>query len=156
MTQEQKAPRKLLSGKLKRAEFERTVYRIKPEDGTEFEDIMKPEYWAHVGRVLRPFDIIEVLFENGTHYVELVVVDCGDLWAKVAVKTDLNLATEKKSADEVREEAVGNAPYSVAYKGPTVKWAVIRNSDNEYVEKGMATKAEAESWLTNYLKALAA
>lgn len=144
---------KLLSGKLKRAEHERMVYRIKPDDGTEIEDIMRPEFWAHVGRVLRPFDLIEVVFNNGQRFLELVVMDAGPLWAKVAIKTDIDLASAKKEAGEVRDEVEANAQYRVEWKGGA-KWCVIRASDNEIIERNLASKEEAGKYLDNYLKVM--
>lgn len=148
--------RKLLGGKLKRAEHERMVYRIKPDDGTTLEDIMKQEYWAHVGKQLRTMDIIEVVFQDGSRYVELLVVDSGPLWAKVAVKADIDLTAKKVEAAEAREQAAEDAPYKVEYRGPNDKWCVIRKSDGEKIEKGFASKEDANTHLDSFQKAMAA
>ena len=146
--------RKLLGGKLKRAEHERMVYRVKDlDEGTEVQDIMKPEFWCHVGRVLRPFDLIEVLMDNGGRYVELVVMDAGPLWAKVAIKTDINLAGEKLAAAETRAENEENAPYKAEWKGGA-KWCVIRQSDGEIIERGLSSKDEANKYIEQYNKVL--
>lgn len=148
--------RKLTAGKLKRLEFASTTYRIHPEDGTTLDDVLRPEYWAHVGEILRPFDKIEVVFDDGTRFTELLVLDTKRLYAKVAVLVDADLTAGKKEAADDAKAAVEKPDYTVEYKGSIAKWSVIRASDNERVKDGMASRDEAEQYLKDYLKALAA
>lgn len=147
--------RKLLGGKLKRAEFERTVYRICPEYGTTLEDLLKPEYWSHVGKQLRHFDKIEVVFEDSSRYLELVVIDCAPLWAKVSVVLDLDLTDEKEEANKVRQDKDTNGDFRVEWGGNNQKFRVIRVADKEKIKEGFATKAEAEKWVEEHRKTVA-
>lgn len=150
-----KGVQKLLAGKLKRADYERTVYRITPDASHSMDDILLPEYWAHIGHQLRPFDIIEVRFPDASRYVELLVVDCGRLWAKVVVKSDVSLiqAKEQAAADKVIAEE--SAPYFVKFRGGA-KFCIVRRSDGEILNKDIPTKDEAEEILKQIMAVMAA
>jgi hypothetical protein len=52
--------------------------------GTKIEDVLQPQYWAHVAGQLGPYTRIEVL-ETGEWMLELLVINCGRNWAKVQV-----------------------------------------------------------------------
>jgi hypothetical protein len=45
--------------------------------------------------------------------------------------------------------------YKVEYKGPTKKHCVIRLSDNEIVQEGIAQKSEAQRWVSEHVRAIA-
>lgn len=147
--------RQLSPAKLKRAEFERQTYRIYPEYPTALEDVLKPEYWSHVGKTLRHYDKIEVVFEDGSVYAELLVMDCGPQWAKVAILSLIDLREAKADAETVREsQEVSKAPYKVEWKGPNMKWTVIRSADGEKLKVECQSKEDAAKWLDGYLKTL--
>lgn len=153
---EKKNPPSLLEGNLKRSEYERTEYRVKTKEGETLEDVLAPEYWTHVGYKLRPFDKIEVVFHDGSRYLELIVVDCAKLWAKVAIIVDKSLADEAGDAIAKREAEDGEGPYFVKFVSPTLRYCIIRRSDNQRVAEGYAGKKEATDKMLEFIKTMAA
>lgn len=93
-----KGPRKLNAGDLKRAEVARPDYRLViKESAITIEDILRPEYWANVGGMFAkdwPFSIIEVVWEDGSKYLRLIVMECGALYANVKILEVVMLAEQ--------------------------------------------------------------
>jgi hypothetical protein len=144
--------RKLIVPRFKNAEYERTIYQACVEAGVAFEEVQNPAFWGHVGEKLRPNDRIEVIAEDGAYFAELLVISCDRLWAKTAVLRFVELSAPDVSAELLSPLAAG---YKVDYKGPHKKHVVIRLSDNEIVKDGIATKAEANGWVSEHVKTLA-
>lgn len=136
---------KLAIPRFKQADYVRTVHAIVPEDGTPYEALFEPSYWAHVAEKMKPFDRVEVRAEDGSYYAELIVLASERLAARVAeiVKVDL----------EVPEQEI-NSEYKVKWKGPQHKWAVVRISDGETVHKGSDTPEQAQKALAELVKTL--
>lgn len=133
----------------KQADFERTVHAVCPPYGIEFATLLEPSYWAHVAAMFKPRDRIEVYPEDGSYYAELFVVAAGRQWAKVVElrKVDLNAGAAIP---------VPAAEFVVNWGGPSHKHRVIRKSDNTVLKSGFSTPEEANAWLADYQKALAA
>ena len=134
------------------AEFARQVFRITSPAGVSIEEIIDPSYWAHVARRLTPYDIIEVVPEDGAFYARLIVVNTGKLFAKVQIieKIDLNTPVNVTAA-------IAMNLFDTKYAGPNAKWRVIRKSDNAVVSKEpFGTQQEAEEWLEKNIKDMAA
>lgn len=149
---------KLLGGRLKRAEFERTVYSVVPDDGTSRKRVMEPDFWAHVGKILRPRDAIEVTFTgDNAGMLELIVVDAGPLWAKVVEKSWTPFQRQDfQESSELRKSQEDNAEYEVIWGSPSIQYCVVRKTDKERIFTGLANKEEAQKKLDDYVKALAA
>jgi hypothetical protein len=143
--------RKLIVPRFKNAEYERVIYQACPENGVSFEDVLQPEFWSHVADKLKPTDRIEVLAEDGSYFAELLVIDAGRLYAKVAVLRFVELASSEVPADLAGDLA----EFKVEFKGPVLKHVVVRQSDKQYVQEGIARKADAEAWIREHVKALA-
>src|SRR5690349_16586133 len=95
----------LKEARFKRAENERTIWTATVEAGIPFEDVLKPEFWAHIAsKMYNPphrtgwGDRIEVYPDDMTYYAELFVHDAGPNWAKVSVlqKHDFGMAEREK------------------------------------------------------------
>jgi len=144
---------KLQPALLRNAEFERTIYTVTPEHGTQFEAMLQPKYWANVAYKFKPGDRIEVTAENGEWYAELMVIACARLWAKVAPLRFVEL-TEAAPAGEAAAESDPANDYKVGWGGNSAKWRVTRESDKQVLRDKFQTREEAESWLKDYLKAV--
>jgi hypothetical protein len=133
------------------AEFRRTTYSVVTEGGTTVDEILRPEYWSHVARKLKPYDKIEVLAEEGTFYLELLVLRV--LTGAVVVKL-LNHA-ELESSPAAGDE---DPDIEIKYSGPIKKYRVTRKSDGKVLAEGeeVATRQMAEQFVIEYRKALAA
>ena len=132
----------LASNRLHLAEHRRNIFDVVPEHGTPFDALMDSGYWAHVSAKLKPGDRIEVRAEDGSYYAELIVQDAGRLYAKVAVLTHVKL-----DAVEVKEGGLSLDGYEVAWKGPQLKWCVLRGKDRL---KDNMTKGEAIHWMQSH------
>jgi hypothetical protein len=135
----------LASNRLHFAENRRNVFCVTPEHGTPYDAILKDDYWAHVSAKMKPGDRIEVLAEDGSYFAELLVQDAGRLYAKVA-----SLRHVKLDAVEVKEGGLVMEGYEVAWKGPQLKWCVLRGKDR--LKEGM-DKATAIHWMQSHAKA---
>lgn len=147
-------PRKLPPRSLAQAEFARNVWSIVPEQGTTLQEILTPEYFAHVGIKFKPRDKIEVCFNDMSYYAELLVIDTDRLWTKTAVIFAVDLAGEKAAAAAAREQ-LNQTEYIPRYTNITDKWTVIRLSDNQTVSSFHGTKQDADKWIVEHMKAMA-
>lgn len=145
-------PAKLTPARLKAAEFDRTIWRARLENGADLSDIIHPEYWAHVSRQFKPGDIIEVIPDDNTSFTVLYVLAASSNWAKVLELSHKNFLGD----DEEQESDAGSdeLDFEVKWGGNTDRFRVIRKSDGEVVHSGSPTKADAEKWLTDYKIAL--
>jgi hypothetical protein len=128
--------------RFKLAEAVRNVWVVNAEQGTTVNDVLEPAYWAHVAQRLRPYDHIEVRIDTGEWLLSLLVLGCDRNWAKVHVLHRYEL--EKAETDMPKAKK-----HRVEWKGPQLKWCVIRNSDNEIIFKEME-KAEAHAQMAHH------
>ena len=126
------------------AEYGRIVYRALPPAGTVLDDILKPEYWAHVAHkfVMAPHQSaakIEVLPQDNAWYAEVLVVAVrkGALLVKPVLIAELN---DAMAVDAALPEA--EPLYDVEFGGAH-KWRIKRIADNAVIEHGFASKDEA-------------
>ena len=139
----------LSSKHFKLADSVRTMRAITVEFGTKFEDVLKPEYFAHVAEDLRPWDVIEVRPEDETYFAHLLVRSSGRNWAVVALLDKTDLAPGIEDVQDTPE-------YKVGWGGPAQKFRVIRLSDNMVVSKEHSDALSAQTWLHEHLKAVKA
>ena len=130
----------LMQDRLKLAESTRMIFSVTPEQGVEFKDMLKPEYWAHVGAKLHPGARIEVLAEDNTWFAELFVVACARNWAKVTTLRFVELAESETPSDP--EDL-----YDTNWGGANARHRVIRKTDKAVIKDGFATKADAKRWI---------
>ena len=116
---------------------------VTAEAGTTVGDVLEPMYWAHCATEMQPFNRIEVVLETGEWMLELLVINTGRNWAQVHVlhKHDLVARAEAMPAAQ---------KHKVEWKGPQLKFCVIRLADSEVIQKELANKAAAHEWLTAY------
>ena len=175
------SPRKILSGDLQRAEFSRAHFRVIVTDlETTLDDILKPEYWVNCGATLKgngqhPFPIIEMIWQDGSRYIELVSIDANNLWAKVKVLRDVDLRGDVRQEQKkttppapatttpdtgAQDDGAGASeedgnPLEVKYVNQHTKFCVIRKSDGERLNEGLETKEAAAQWIDDYNKSMA-
>lgn len=137
----------------KLAEHHRAIYYLIAPLGVTYEDILRPEFWAHVAsRINGPMDHIEVLAEDYTFHVVLMVMDKGTNWVKVVPISDVRDLSQA-APDEVTDGE--ESPYEVKFGGPKDRYRVLRKSDNSVIKSGFANKTEAEKYVSEYRRAVA-
>lgn len=135
--------------RVKQAEFERFVWAITPDQSTPFETLLSPDYWAHMAYRFKIGDRLEIVAEDFSYVAELMVVDCSRLWAKTVKLSYVQLDTVEKSG------AILDG-FDVKWTGRHTKWRVVRTSDKAALKDGFSTRGEAEAWLVEHAKAMAA
>jgi hypothetical protein len=125
--------------KIKQAEFTRNTFVANPTLDTKFEDMLKPDYWAHVANDLKRFDLIDVIAADGSWFARLIVRAVGKLAVHVAV-----LSFHEFDKKEIKEEK--NA-YEIAWSGPKAKYRVVRTSDKAVIQDGLETKDQAKDYI---------
>lgn len=141
---------KITKDRFKLAESVRRTHVVTPHHGTTLEEVMKPEYWAHIAAELKAGSHIEVVAEDGSWFAELFVVHAERLWAKMALLRKVDLvatATEVNPADF--EE------FYVKWSGPVSKFRVHRKKDKEVLRDNFETADAANAWLADHKKAMA-
>ena len=118
-----------------------------PSPGTTLEDVLAPEYWAHVAATLRAGARIELLAQDGAWWAMLLVRAAGKTDAKVQALQYVELG---------QREAVTVGGYEVKWRGPARKWGIVRTSDLSVLQDGFAVKEEAADWMAGHLATLAA
>lgn len=127
-------------------EGRRQDWVVNAEAGTTVADVLDPQYWSHMAAEMLQYDRVEVLLETGEWMLELVVLGRDRNWAQVHVLHHHQL--EKVAAD-----MPAAAKHRVEWKGPQHRFCVIRNSDNEVIQKELQSRVAAGDWLTAYEKA---
>ena len=139
----------LATARIQAAEQMRNIWFVTPEHDTPFESILDPKYWAHVSWQFKPRDRIEVDAEDGSYFAELIVLDAGRLFAKVAVLRKHEFA----KADVTGEEDSG---FEVKWAGRHSKWRVIRKADKAVLKEGFEDKQAGLVWVAGHMRSIAA
>lgn len=147
---------KILGNDLVVATYARPDFRVIVKDPrTTLEDVLRPEYWTNVGAKLaatikdHPFAVIEMIWDDSSKYVRLLVLDASQVWAKVKLLEFVDLTKV-----EAEEPPAATPDFIVKYVSPSVRWAIVRVSDGERVKAGIGSKEEAEKELSDLIKAL--
>lgn len=127
----------ILQNRLRQAEFNRTVWAAQPEPGVTLDDMVKPEYWAHVSKSLKVGDRIEVVSADGAWFAELFVRSTSGVAANVAVLRQHIFSDAKPMG--VPADVV------IKHRGDA-GWSVIRKSDKQILFEKGATREDAESF----------
>ena len=145
------APAAITEARFRSSEYERTIWVINADEGTEPRDLENPDYYAHVASKLKPYDRLEVRANDGTWYAELLVVDVSRQWARAKMLMWVNLTTMDMS--QTAALAASRSPYFIKFLGPQDKWCVIRRVDAAIVSQGNAKPEDASRWMSDRLQA---
>lgn len=128
---------KLLQNRIKPAEFVRTVWGAQPEPGTTLEEMLLPEYWAHVAKTIKPGDRIDVTAADGSWFAELFVRGVTPNAVCVAVLREVRFNDS---------DAPATGGVTVKHRGGA-GWSVVRDKDKVVLFEGGATKEDANKWV---------
>jgi hypothetical protein len=131
--------------------YENTEWRAIVEFGTPYEEVLKTDFWAHVAeaRQVKIGDDIIVVPDDVSYRAHLFVRDVGPKWVKV---TQL----DKIEFDSTPLDSAESTEFKVEWKGPHHKHAIVRISDNQLVQTGFKTAADARLGMADHIKAMAA
>ena len=111
------------------------------------EDTLEPSYWAHIAAQMEPLDNIEVRCEDGSWVAYLIVAFCERNYAKVVLDRVIKLDTRA-------DAPMTSIKHKVEWKGPVLRFAVIRLSDSQILHSGDKSKELAQAWMLEYEKTL--
>lgn len=114
--------------------------------GVSVDDALEPEFWAHVGKRLRPYNRIELQAQDMTFVADCIVLAAGQGFARLKLLTLHSLAESAESAAEMMNATAIEDLYAVKWNGPSQKWIVLRKSDDMPLQTGFPAKADAEVW----------
>lgn len=139
----------LEESRIKSGDFVRQFYVATAFENTEPADLMAPEYWAHFAQKLRLRDRIEVWANDASWMADVVVLGATKNAADVRILSVAYIDGMKP---------IGDAPdgiksYEVRYRGIHSQWSVVRVADGAVVHEGEGSRAAADTWLVNHLKA---
>jgi hypothetical protein len=103
--------------------------------GVAYERVFDTNFWAHVARMLRPSDIIEVHSEAGDFYAELYVLEAKRMEASVAELRHVKLERKASETSLISDLTVKNL-------GPLRKYCIVR-SDGQVVSDGFLNEGDA-------------
>jgi hypothetical protein len=129
-----------------------STYQCIADEAHSPDDALAPDYWAHVAsaRQMRVHDKLEVRCENGQWSLDLTVTAVIGKAIRVRAVSEWTAADYDPGASEDPVEGI-----VVAWKGPSLKWCIIRGADREYIKQGLASKADATREALEYEKVLA-
>lgn len=128
------------------ADYVRTVYCATIPSGIEPEDLAKPEFWAHIGSQLRPWDRIDAIAEDGSYFAELLVLSATSTDAQVIILSKRKIAfVQKGEVDLLRDYEVSHTP--------ATNWRVVRKTDRRTLKEGLPTRHDAVTWVATNQRA---
>lgn len=141
---------KLDRGRFHGLEFQRQDHVAIIPSGLSAEQVTKPEFWAHVAQLCRPFGRIEARAEDGTWIAELVIKEVGRQFLAVQMLQFYALTTADVAQTQTQQQVL-----RVAWRGQHHKWCVERISDGARIDIGKESREAAETWAREHMKALA-
>lgn len=135
------------------AEFQRSIFCITPEVATPIEALLEPKYWAHVSMQFRPGTHLEIYPPEGNYFAELLVQDCGKLYAKVALLRKVDF-----EAVEVGKQDLDLSGFSVGYGGQALQWCVYRllgKGKKDLLKSELGHRDAADAWLKQHARTVA-
>jgi hypothetical protein len=124
------------------AEYNRSIWVVKPTIETEVEDLLDHNYWAHIAKRLKPGDRIEALPEDRHYFAEFIVIACASNWAKIKLLRSVVLIE-----DNDKTEIDG---YTIKWAGPRDRFRVM--AGDEIISKGHGDKESAMQALNDHMK----
>jgi hypothetical protein len=140
-TKQAKAVRKPTN--IEEAVAARNIWQVKPEISVTIEDLLKPDYWAHVARRMRAGDRVEAIPDDRHYFAEFFVLAASSNWAKMVLLREVTIIK-----DNEKTETEG---FSIGWAGKH-KWRVTRG--NEILSKGHDDKDSATKWLAENMAQL--
>ncbi len=134
----------LMPDKIGLAEHKRNDWVVDIDPRLTIDEILEPAFWAHTAAALNPLDKIEARWEDGSRIVHMRVRFCERNYAKVKVVSVEELGSVISDIPEPSKK------HRVEWKGPMMRFAVIRLSDSEVVSKGHKTREEAAKWVVDH------
>jgi hypothetical protein len=141
MTEAVALQRKISPTRLRRAEEARTVYFEVIPDGMVLQDAMNADYWQHVRKYLRLYDIFEVVAADGTYDATFRLTYINNLTGEMRFRL-LSLIEADGSVQAIVSKK--DDRFMVAHKG-FGRYAVIEKSTGTLVADGLTKEMAVDT-----------
>jgi len=143
-------PRALSESRLKlvgasAADIQNHFAAVTPQ-GTPFEHVLEPEFWAHCAYKLRAGDEITVHTDDMTYL--------GRLYVRAVSAPARDRPNNRATVGKLEFHEFGAAPkdlrgknHEVRFMGPHLKWCVGSLTDARILKDGCGTSEEAAQWM---------
>jgi hypothetical protein len=142
-----KEARILVPTRMHLAEHVRRDWVVDAEEGTTLDEVLDPQFWAHMAAQMTPFNRVEVRVETGEWVADLIVINCGRNWAQMHLIAQHELQKRQESPPSSEK-------HDVLWKGPHLKFCVLRKYDGQMLQQGFQSRVLAQEWLTNYERSI--
>lgn len=166
-------PRRAREGEIELAEYKRALMRYRMPVGHTFEDLLKPDYWAlvahrfqgdkrskapdYAGSIIEvwsaePDGFLAHLFVVAVRDQALSVICIGPQKdSKTGLACPIDLTTGGPYSGGQQDEVIGSA--RIRWNVGARSYEVIRANDSQIVARNLKTRAEAELWIAQTMKA---
>lgn len=146
-----KQQKQILERKFQLEQYARNSWHAVIPTGVTREEILNPAFWALVSQKMRAMDKIECFWEDGSLYVELIVLFATRSEASVKELFSRNLikVAGNSKATEFKEQEGFKVDFN-----PIQKWRIVRTSDNVIIKMNIDDKLVAYKELEEYITAL--
>ena len=131
--------KKLSEADLALTESLQIFYTATPPVGTTREDMLKPIFWSHVARKLKPLTEIRAIPKDGKWYGVYLVLYADQVSAQLKELSFHSLETLSDPSEAADK-------YEVKWISPPVRFGIIRKADNVTIKDRFQTKEEAIAW----------
>ena len=132
-------------GRVKEAVGARNHYFIEIPTGIDIATVLEPGYWAPCVSKFRPMDLLELFCEDGTWEALARIMFVGR--AEVRLSTIYVVEHEKADAADLVSDL-----HEVVYKGPGVKYCVVRRDTGAVIKDHLWPQSEAVAFLRDHLR----
>ncbi len=127
----------LIEKNFQRKDYVSTDYWLTVEDGHNFEDLLNPDYFAHVARKLRTNTMIYANAADGRFFAILRVTSSSDNWAKVQVIHKVDEAVE------IGDPTPDRGLYKIDHT--QTGWRVIHRDTGTVLASQLPKRSDAEA-----------
>ena len=133
---------------LKLADYVRNLFNLIVPVGTTRKDVLNPRFWEHVAKKLAINDRIEIMPQDSSYFMEVIVTNVDRQRVAVAELRylDLDDVETPNNAPDANEDSM----YEYKYRGPNLKHCIMHKIDGSALKEGCTSKADAIEWLNKY------
>jgi hypothetical protein len=128
--------KRILANRVVLAEMVHQRWFVTCPDHMTPDDVLQPEFWAHVASHFRPYDEVTVGNDACAWRLSLVVAD---VWSAGVRMIELSRAELAGALEKSTEEANG---LRIMWRGPAAKWSVM-DAAGQVISSGWPSKDTA-------------
>jgi hypothetical protein len=150
---------KIQTSRLQKKNHFSVEWVITCEYGTQVADLLRPEFYCNIANKINKNDTIRAIFEDGSYLVDLLVIEVDKqnitpVWIKPIITNLVDIEKSKQFALGAVKEPKGQKKQDdnidfgdpnvvIKFRGPILKWSVLRKGDNAVLREKIESKEQA-------------